>query len=65
MALPGQEAREQRMLAAMRDEGARVVEQAQTMQHPGLDRMPGGHHPHCQVLRGGGIQDLGHAQTPP
>jgi hypothetical protein len=58
----GHEACERLMLEEMRDEGELVVEKAKTVKHHGLDRRPGGHHPHGRVLLGGGINDLGKAE---
>jgi hypothetical protein len=52
---------ERRRLENMGDEGARGGEQAQPVEHQGLDRLPGGHHPPCRVLRGGLLKDLGEA----
>jgi hypothetical protein len=43
----------------MRDEGARLIDEAQTVEPPGFDRMAGGHKAHGRVLRRGRVDDLG------
>ncbi len=58
----GNEARDRLILEKMGDEGALVIEKTQTVEHHGLDRMACGHHPHCRVLLGGFVHDLGDAE---
>src|SRR3977135_2543214 len=57
----GNEARERLILEEMRDEVELLVEKVQTVKYHGLDRMASGHHPHCRILLGGGVNDLGDA----
>ena len=58
----GHEACERLSLEKMGDEVERLVEKAQTIEHPGGDRRPSGHHPHFRVWRGGAIQDFRDAE---
>jgi hypothetical protein len=67
MAMPGlhtwgNEARDRLVLEKMGDEVAWLVENAQTVAHPSLDRMAGGAKPPCRGLLGGLIHDLRDAE---
>jgi hypothetical protein len=59
----GNETRERFMLEKMWDEGALLVEKAQTVEYHGLDRMACGDNAHCRVLLGGLVHDLGDAEV--
>jgi hypothetical protein len=58
----GNEAREGLILEKMGHEGELLVEKAETIKHHGFDGMTCSHHPHCRVLLGGSINDLGNAE---
>jgi hypothetical protein len=58
----GKEARERLGLEQMGDEVERLVEQAETVEPHGFDRMAGGHNPHGRVLLRRLINDRGDAE---
>jgi len=53
---------ERLILEKMRDEVELLVDTAQAVEDHGLDRMAGGHKPHCRVLLRGFVNDLGDAE---